>query len=149
MAELSEEQVATLTQLVRDGQKIQAIKLCNEWTGMGLKDAKDFVDGLERQLEDGHPAWGEEPLPYRPMGTMSEDQAQRMTEAIFAGQKIEAIKLYREATGTGLKESKGFVDDLEKQLRQECPERFTSAARAGCGLVVLIGGVIGLIAGLG
>lgn len=79
------------------------------------------------------------------MREMPEEQAQEMTNAIFAGQKIEAIKIYKEATGTGLKESKEFVEDLERQLREECPEKFSSvAAKTGCGAVVLIGGVIGL-----
>jgi ribosomal protein L7/L12 len=32
--------------LVRQGKKIQAIKMYREATGAGLKQAKDFVDGL-------------------------------------------------------------------------------------------------------
>ena len=32
--------------LVADGQQIEAIKKVRELTGMGLKDAKDYVDGL-------------------------------------------------------------------------------------------------------
>ncbi|MBX3177560.1 MAG: ribosomal protein L7/L12 [Candidatus Hydrogenedentes bacterium] len=79
------------------------------------------------------------------MSGMPEEDAQRMTEAIFAGRKIEAIKIYKEATGTGLKESKEFVEDLERQLRAECPERFAAGAKAGCGAVVLLGGAIGLV----
>jgi hypothetical protein len=31
--------------LVRQGRKIQAIKMYRELTGVGLKEAKDFVDG--------------------------------------------------------------------------------------------------------
>lgn len=31
--------------------------------------------------------------------------------------KIEAIKVYREATGTGLKEAKDVVDAIERELR--------------------------------
>jgi len=33
-------------------------------------------------------------------------------EALESGNKIEAIKLYREATGVGLAEAKVFVEDL-------------------------------------
>jgi hypothetical protein len=33
------------------------------------------------------------------------------------GRKIEAIKLYREATGLGLKEAKDAVEDMERSLR--------------------------------
>ena len=36
--------------LLRAGQKIEAIKSLRERTGLGLKEAKDAVDLLERQL---------------------------------------------------------------------------------------------------
>jgi hypothetical protein len=36
--------------LLRAGRKIEAIKSLRERTGMGLKEAKDAVDLLERQL---------------------------------------------------------------------------------------------------
>ncbi len=53
---------------------------------------------------------------------------------IFAGRKIEAIKRYREATGSDLKEAKEYLDDLTDQLRQTHPERFGKAdGRSGCG----------------
>ena len=35
-----------LQDLVRSGQKIEAIKLYRLQTGLGLKEAKDYVDGL-------------------------------------------------------------------------------------------------------
>ena len=35
-----------ILELVKAGQKIQAIKLYREQTGVGLKDAKDYVEGL-------------------------------------------------------------------------------------------------------
>jgi hypothetical protein len=34
-------------------------------------------------------------------------------EAVSDGKKIQAIKLYREATGVGLKEAKDYVDSLD------------------------------------
>ncbi len=39
-------------------------------------------------------------------------QLQDIKQSIFAGRKIEAIKLYREETGLGLKESKDAVEQL-------------------------------------
>lgn len=35
-----------ILQLVREGKKIEAIKLYRESTGVGLKEAKDFVESL-------------------------------------------------------------------------------------------------------
>ena len=42
----AEEIEATLRALVADGQAIEAIKLVREHTGMGLKEAKDYVETL-------------------------------------------------------------------------------------------------------
>jgi large subunit ribosomal protein L7/L12 len=37
-----------LLALILSGKKIQAIKMYRQMTGMGLKDAKDIVDGIDR-----------------------------------------------------------------------------------------------------
>lgn len=42
------------------------------------------------------------------------DSIHRILELVHHGQKIEAIKLYRETFGVGLKEAKDIVDHLEK-----------------------------------
>jgi len=39
--------------LLRSGRKIQAIKAYREATGAGLKDAKDYVDGMQRRTGPG------------------------------------------------------------------------------------------------
>ena len=39
-------------------------------------------------------------------------------EALQANKKIQAIKIYREATGVGLKEAKDYVDALEPNNRK-------------------------------
>ncbi len=54
-------------------------------------------------------------------------------EALFRGHKIQAIKLHREATGSGLAEAKIAVEKLESELRASAPEKFTSPpAGKGC-----------------
>ena len=63
---------------------------------------------------------------------------QRIFDALFAGRKIEAIKIHREATGFGLKESKDFIDALEAQLRNESPEKFIAPAKRGCASVIVL-----------
>jgi hypothetical protein len=55
-----------------------------------------------------------------------------IADALFRGNKIEAIKLYRERHGGGLKEAKDAVEELEARLRETSPERFAAAPRAGC-----------------
>jgi ribosomal protein L7/L12 len=74
---------------------------------------------------------------------MSEEQEFGIYEALFAGRKIEAIKLHREATGCGLKDSKDCIDALEAQLRAESPEKFARPQKRGCAAMVL------LVCGLG
>jgi len=44
---------------------------------------------------------------------LTPEQLERIREAALAGNKIQAIKLYREATNLGLAESKQAVEDLE------------------------------------
>jgi hypothetical protein len=38
-----------------------------------------------------------------------------ITQALREGKKIEAIKLYRIATGAGLKESKDFIEEMQRR----------------------------------
>ena len=64
---------------------------------------------------------------------LTSEQHQRISEAIFAGRTIEAIKLYREYTGCGLAEAKQFIDAVTAELRARQPEKFNQAkASKGC-----------------
>jgi hypothetical protein len=76
-----------------------------------------------------------------------EHDMQQIRAAIFAGRKIEAIKLYREASGQGLKESKDFVDALDEELRKTNPGDFSTApAGKGCaGVITLAVGLLSLL----
>ena len=47
---------------VREGRKIDAIKALRERTGLGLKEAKDLIDALERQLGIERPSAGTKTL---------------------------------------------------------------------------------------
>jgi hypothetical protein len=61
-----------------------------------------------------------------PIGaSIPEESMAQIKEAIFQGRKIEAIRLYRECTGTGLGEAKPAVDRLEAELRAAEPDKFT------------------------
>lgn len=101
-----------LGQLVRENKKIEAIKLYREIFGVGLKEAKDAVDAMAAgqavQLNQSF-------TPFGDIGQLA-GQAQTVQEImrlIQAKQKIEAIKLYRQTFGVGLKEAKDAVDALE------------------------------------
>jgi endonuclease V-like protein UPF0215 family len=50
-------------------------------------------------------------IKFDPYAHVSNDIA----EALRANQKIEAIKLYRQATGVGLKEAKEFIEEVQRR----------------------------------
>ena len=96
---------AEIEALIARGNKIGAIKRTRELTGLGLKEAKDFVEGWDRA---GSPPALEASTPPIPTG----DGMAEVRVLAAAGNKIGAIKRYRELTGVGLKEAKDFVDAL-------------------------------------
>lgn len=69
------------------------------------------------------------------MNSLSDQQLREVSEKLFAGEKIAAIKIYREATGCQLVDAKQEVEKIEAVLRQKEPERFKR--KTGCVGVLL------------
>ena len=63
---------------------------------------------------------------------LSQQQIEQIANAIYAGRKIEAIKLHREATNSDLAYAKDFVERLEAELRVREPEKFAASKSKGC-----------------
>ena len=97
-ASLTPAQRAAIRAALAAGEKIEAIKLLREATGLGLAEAKDAVERMERE-----PGEGATPSPAVPPTVRA---------ALMAGNKIEAIRLYREAMGGGLKDAKEAVERI-------------------------------------
>jgi hypothetical protein len=77
----------------------------------------------------------------------TEDQWTEIQAALFESRKIQAIKLYREATRVGLKEAKDAMEAYDVKLRAEAPDRFTAAPRTGCfGMILLFLGLVAVSA---
>jgi hypothetical protein len=74
-----------------------------------------------------------------------EDQATAIKKALFAGEKIQAIKLYREQTKEGLAEAKAAVEKLEAELRQTQPGSFTAPPAKGCGAVIVVATIVAAV----
>jgi ribosomal protein L7/L12 len=97
---------ARVCQTLQQGQKIEAIKIYRAATGVGLKEAKEVVEAIQRgemrlsEVASAPPA-------------ATPDWQHQVRAALQQGNKIEAIKLYREATGVGLKEAKEAVEALQ------------------------------------
>lgn len=70
---------------------------------------------------------------------LTAEQKEQINAYIFSGQKIQAIKVLREATGLGLAEAKQAVEATEVALRQSAPEKFSAPQGKGCmGSIVLV-----------
>jgi ribosomal protein L7/L12 len=104
--------------LLAEGKKIEAIKVYRERTGAGLAEAKDAVEALEAGQK----------LPSQAIDGGFENELVALLEQ---GQKIEAIRVYREKTGAGLKEAKDAVEALA--AKHSLP-----VGRSGCAGVVLL-----------
>ena len=79
--------------------------------------------------------------------SLSDETIDRIRAALFAGRKIEAIKLYREATGADLRDAKDTVEGIERELRAQTPDLFTAPPGKGCGLLVLSLGLLVAVGG--
>lgn len=113
---------AQIATLLGQGRKVAAVKLMREYSGWNLARSKEAVDALEA----GNPALVmavEAQSPQAavaiPTPTVSsaaspidEPLLQQLRQLIAARRKIEAIKLLRDRTGWGLKQSKEYVESL-------------------------------------
>jgi len=110
MPSLSPDQVQKIHEYIHNQQLIHAIKLYREAMGVGLAEAKDAVEAMAR---------GEAVKP--PSGTMDYDNPilEAKIQSMLANrQKIEAVKIYREEYGVGLKEAKDAVDRIEASMKR-------------------------------
>lgn len=92
-----------LVRLVNDGQRVQAVAAYRRWTGVDLTQAVEAIDALERDHEFSVPPQ-EADLEWKVIGYLER------------GEKIAAIKLYRETTNLGLKEAKDAVEAIETRM---------------------------------
>jgi hypothetical protein len=68
---------------------------------------------------------------------LTPDQQKQIDALLFARQKIQAIRLYREWTQAGLKQAKDAIEAREAELRKQSPDSFSSKP-SGCFSVVLL-----------
>lgn len=101
--------------LVEKGSKIEAIKLYRERTGVGLKEAKDAVEAIVagRSPAPLPPAADPaQPPPATAYGGPPVQPDAEVRSLVAQNRLIEAIKLYRQRSGVGLKEAKEAVDAI-------------------------------------
>ena len=68
---------------------------------------------------------------------LTEGEMRQIFDAIVSRRKIQAIKIYREATGTGLKEAKEAIEEITASLAEKHPE-LASKNATGCLSLILV-----------
>ena len=91
--------------LVAQGDYLDAARLLQSRRGVTLDEAAAEIDRLRGDITPLDPGSAAEPI------------TPEIAAAIRSGRKIEAIKLYRQAHGVGLKEAKDAVDAYEATIR--------------------------------
>lgn len=78
---------------------------------------------------------------------LTPEQLTVISNAIYSGNKVEAIKLYRSATGKDLKDSKESVEKLTAGLKIQNPARFARQRRQSGSLATMIfwGAIVAVI----
>ena len=129
MINLTEQQLADVRTQLSEGDKIAAVKSCMTATGCGLLEAKKFVESLlsEQPSADPHSGRG-----TSSSGNIANEVMDEILDHLAEGQKLQAIKVYRNASGKPLRESKVFVEQLIDELGIELPEP------KGCSAAVLL-----------
>ena len=130
---------------LRRGEKLQAVKITRERLGLSLKDAKDLCDAWSpNDPVPPAPDPADAPAPRAALNTG--ELPATAVEALRRGNKIEAIKCYREATGEGLKESKEAVEAYESSHPALAPAPACETRSCGAGRLFLALLALGLIA---
>lgn len=118
-SQLTPAAIAEIDRLVAAGQKIHAIKLYRQHTGVRLQEAKDRIDHWSVSTTAPHLAAVSNAAaahssitatPSSVRGALPASVTSEVDRLVAADQKIQAIKLVREHTGLGLKGAKDFVE---------------------------------------
>ena len=92
---------AEILSIWNSGSKVLAIKLLREQSGLGLAEAKQLLESADAGAADS---------PLAMNSAIPASAELRIHAAMASGNKLEAVKLLKEATGLGLAEAKERID---------------------------------------
>jgi len=98
-----------IVEFMQRGQKINAIKRYRDLTNAGLKEAKDAIEFAYEQSQPPQNTFSTpttEPMPVNREVLRDPE----LVAAMQRGNKIAAIKRYRELTNAGLKDAKDAIE---------------------------------------
>jgi len=102
-AEASQE----IERLLSQGDMISAVKLVREQTGLGIAAAKKLVDSWPNgvSIAQGQPAAPAAAVPPAGLGVLPPDVIAQVDHLVATDQRVEAVKVFREATGATFEEA--------------------------------------------
>ena len=106
---------------IKLGNKIEAIKMLREQLGISLIEAKDLVEKVSSSdIESGG----------NKINQSTNSVSERALNFLRQGKKIDAIKVVREETGLGLKDSKELIEKVIEE-NSEVKELFSAHSKEG------------------
>jgi ribosomal protein L7/L12 len=132
---LGPEDVAEITRLLRERQKITAVQLYHAKVGGTLGEAKEAVEAIEAGLRDASAPLPPPSATPVPGGGLRPSDLPEIHALVKAGKRIDAVKRVRELTGLGLREALTVVEGVERQMGRAVPSA-TSATWRGCASMV-------------
>ena len=104
--------------------KLQAIRLSRESAGVGTKEAVEAIEAMDQEMSNvaTRLAQLETKVDFllRQLGidpaTITPPPEDLISEALRAGNRVQAIKIYRELHGGGIREAKEAVEALRTEM---------------------------------
>ncbi len=90
-----------------EGKYVNAIKMVREETGRGLREAKDYCDEIRGPNR---------PIQRPDFMPSQKDLMLTLLRRNQPGDKVRVVKYIREITGLSLKEAKGIMDTMSRNL---------------------------------
>lgn len=106
LRDLSEAARAKISEEVRAGQKVAAVKTYRDATGAALVDAKRAIDDW---FVPGRGLGVVQKVRQAMDGELTLEARKRISALVEAGQRDEAMRLYSEATGAGSAEAQAII----------------------------------------
>lgn len=146
---MSQEARKEAERLLRNGQKIEALKYLADTYGVSLQESKLLVEALELELfsKPSTQLLAEEPnmqeeASHEDADFFEDDDRKEIEHLLRAKNKIEAVKWLKEKRDLGLKEALRRVEIIEREINPNAPQ-----AGKGCAtnIFLLVGGIFSLV----
>lgn len=127
---------------ILNDQKLEAIKLLREGSGLGLAEAEQVIRAVEELLLDEglDSSAAAAMLDAALRGPEALEAGAEITQLIRAGRKLEAIKRFRELHGVGLKEAKHAVEMIAR-----ADPAAGASRRTGCTGIIMLALSVGAV----